>query len=158
MFKLPGRSRRFGVGKQVGSVVYVHRLYECHLPGEVVRSGKRSLSAGFRYDVVRYDWSRNRISFIRVPDFDHAPEPRIHDIVSVEGGVVTSRTLGGRVLYHHKWLFVADDYSGFDVAESRLRSITWLSLPGIDRRRVGQRDYWQGHVIPQLANANDTCH
>ena len=35
-------------------------------------------------------------------------------------------------IYHHKWLFVADDYDGFDVEESKARSGAWLCQTSIN--------------------------
>ena len=53
-------------------------------------------------------------------------------------------------IYHHKWLFVDDDYPGFDVAQGKLRSAAWLALPDVDKSRIGRRSYWQTHVVPRL--------
>jgi len=53
-------------------------------------------------------------------------------------------------IYHHKWLFVADDYGGFDVDESKRRSLAWMSLPDIDKSRIGRKSYWEDHVLPRL--------
>jgi hypothetical protein len=45
MISLPKRSRRFGIGKEIGGAVYLHRDYE-HLLGEpVVRAQDRLLRA-----------------------------------------------------------------------------------------------------------------
>jgi len=35
--------------------------------------------------------------------------------------------VGDPLIYHDKWLFVADDYAGFDVAASKRRSAAWLA-------------------------------
>ena len=45
-------------------------------------------------------------------------------------------------IYHHKWLFVTDDYPGFDVEESKNRSRKWVSLPNIDYSRIGYKKFW----------------
>jgi hypothetical protein len=51
---------------------------------------------------------------------------------------------------HHKRLFVADDYDGFDVEASKQRSRKWLALDGIDFRRIGKKSFWEQSVVPRL--------
>jgi hypothetical protein len=53
-------------------------------------------------------------------------------------------------VYHHKWLFVADDYTGFDVRESKARSRAWMQLADVDRSRIGKKSYWREKVVPRL--------
>jgi len=53
-------------------------------------------------------------------------------------------------IYHHKWLFVANDYTGFSVGESRNRSIAWMGLENVDKSRIGRKGYWIEHVAPLL--------
>jgi len=53
-------------------------------------------------------------------------------------------------IYHHKWLFVADDYQGFDVVASKTRSEQWIALGDVDRSRIGRKSYWEERVVPQL--------
>ena len=53
-------------------------------------------------------------------------------------------------IYHHKWLFVAEDYSGFDVSASRVRSQCWVALTGIDRSKIGRKSYWEQYVVARL--------
>jgi hypothetical protein len=60
-------------------------------------------------------------------------------------------------IYHHKWLFVADDYDGFDVEESKARSDAWLALPEVDKSRIGRACYWHTHVVPRLDEQAATC-
>ena len=49
---LPTRSRRYGVGKEIGGAVYVHRQYEDRL-GPTVIWAKRLIPADYAYDVVK---------------------------------------------------------------------------------------------------------
>ena len=57
-------------------------------------------------------------------------------------------------IYHHKWLFVRDDYDGFDVAESRTRSERIMMLEGVDHSRIGKRQYWIDNVLPMLVGSS----
>ena len=62
-------------------------------------------------------------------------------------------TPGGLVIYHHKWMFVDDDYNGFDIQESKRRSSLWRDAidkyaeqNNIKKRtissRIGKQNYW----------------
>jgi len=153
---LPTRSRRYGVGKEISGSVYVHRHYEERL-GPTVLLAKRWLPADYNYDVVKYNRRTEAVSFIQCPQFDVEPEPTIGCVVTVwADGTVRQRTIAtDPLIYHHKWLFVADDYGGFDVEASRRRSIAWLSVESVDKSRIGRRSYWQKHVVPQIENHPD---
>ena len=150
--RLPKRSRRYDVGKEIGGAVYLHRQYE-QLLGRRVEEAKRHLPPEFEYTVVKYHLDTAAVSFIHSPDFDESPEPTVGDswVVDPQGGARLRRQLADPYIYHHKWLFVADDYSGFDVAESMARSLAWMSLPNVDRTRIGRQGYWHRVVLPRLA-------
>ncbi len=140
-----------GVGKEIGYAVYVHREYEERL-GATVEWAKRHLPEAYDYNVVKLNQRNDSVSFILCPSFDLDPEPAITAIIVVSADGVTQRrtTPTDPYIYHHKWLFVDDDYRGFDVEESKARSQQWISLGDVDRSRIGRESYWQEHVIPRL--------
>lgn len=150
---LPVRSRRYGIGKEIGSAVYVHRQYEDRL-GQVVAQAKRWLPEGCAYDVVKYNGHTQAVSFIQCSGFDAEPEPSVEAVVIVRAdGTVQRRAVpADPPIYHHKWLFVDDDYVGFDIEESRRRSAAWLALSEVDKSRIGRRSYWDAHVGPRLSD------
>lgn len=149
---LPKRSARFIVGKEIGGAVYLHRQYESLLPG-AVQKAKAALPSTFTYTIVKYAMSDETVSFIRSDDFDESPEPTVGDLYTVkrDGSATFRRKPADPWIYHHKWLFVADDYRGFDVEASRVRSRQWLALGDIDSRRIGKKSFWEKHVVPRLA-------
>lgn len=151
MVKLPKRSTRFGVGKEIGGAVYVHRSYMSALP-EIAAKCLGFLECEMEYTVVKFAEKAKTVSFIQSPDFDLASEPQVGDLVTVtfSGNATRRKRLTDPYIYHHKWLFVRDDYSGFDVDESRRRSLAWLSLDGIDKNRIGRQSYWERHVVPRI--------
>lgn len=148
------RSTRYGVGKEIGGAVYVHRQYQ-HLLGQAVAAAAARLPPGFDYTVVKLQRRTGVVSFIHSPDFDTAPEPTVGEIFTVhpDGKVRMQRQPSDPYIYHHKWLFVADDYPGFDVEASKARSQAWLSLPDVDRSRIGRRSYWTSMVLPRIPSA-----
>ncbi len=154
MSKVPSRSRHFGVGKEVGGCIYVHRAYEHVLPESVLESAKAVLPSEFSYQVVKYNVRRGSLSFVTSPDFDTAPEPTVGEsiLVRVDGSSSCRAPARDPEIYHHKWLMVADDYTGFDVEASKRRSGAWMQLPNVDRRRIGRKRYWQAQVVPRLAD------
>jgi len=153
--ELPTRSRRYGVGKEIGYAVYVHRDYEERL-GATVEWAKRHLPEHYEYSVVKLNQRNDSVSFIQCPGFDSEDEPAITAIVVVSAdGIVQRRTTpSDPYIYHHKWLFVADDYEGFEIMESKARSERWISLSDVDRSRIGRRGFWEQNVLPRLAKEN----
>lgn len=155
MRRLPQRSKKYGVGKYIGGAVYVHRDYADSLPNDVLQLASL-LPVGLRFVVIKYNEINGNVSFIESADFDTADEPEVGDVatVSPEGSVRLRKRLSDPYIYHHKWLFVSDDYVGFDVERSKLRSILWTAFPAIDRRRIGRKSYWEKEVVPLIAAAN----
>lgn len=149
--QLPKRSPRFGIGKEIGGAVYVHRTYESLL-GDVVTNAKAFLPKDFDYTIVKFNYQTSAVSFVQCDDFDSAQEPTVGDIVTVDTvGTIRRRSQPhDPEIYHHKWLFVADDYPGFDVQQSVRRSAAWLRLGGVDRRRIGRKSYWEEQVVSQI--------
>jgi len=147
----------YGIGKEIGGSVYLHRQYE-HLLGLVVLQAKKSIPSGFVYTVVKYNRRTGGVSFIASPDFDYRQEPEVAEIWIVRADQ-NARYWPARAdpyIYHHKWLMVGDDYAGFDVERSKARSRAWLSVASIDKSRIGRASYWQSHVVPLLSdNAMD---
>ena len=151
MAKLPSRCRKYSVGKEIGGALYVHRSYEGLLP-EPVKIAAKNLPTDFDYDVVKFVEKESCVSFVVCPDFDSADEPIVGDIVrlALNGSQQFFRQQADPFIYHHKWLFVMDDYAGFDVRKSKSRSITWLGLHDVDVKRIGRRSFWNDHVVPRL--------
>jgi hypothetical protein len=151
--RLPKRSHRYGVGKEIGGAIYLHRSYE-QLLGEEVLAAKSKLPQDFHYTIVKYQSGRGAVSFIHSPDFDEAPEPVVGAswIVYPDGTAKHYSQAADPFIYHHKWLFVADDYTGFDITESKHRSILWqLLVPPVDTKRIGRKSYWEALVLPRLS-------
>ena len=113
------------VGKLIGGNLYVHKSAENVIDG--LNNFKKRLPKDFTYDIVKFDKKENITSFIKSPDWDTAAEPLATTGVRVPlSGPI--KDLKINQLYHHKWLFVRDDYKGFDSKESIKRSMSWLPL------------------------------
>ena len=127
-------------GKLVRNCVYCHRKYI---------QIKNYPSTG---DIIKINNDTNAISVIECFDFDNEDEPQIRTVWGQNRTINYTRDTGP--LYHHKWMFVADDYAGFNVEESKARSIKINAVltahPEIKRNKIGNKKYWEDNVIPLL--------
>ena len=128
------RCPRFSVGKEIGGDLYVHKDYADEVvPETILKSTQRALESkypDFEYNCIKYDPNTFRISFQEVPNFDTEREPVVGDYVIVEYHPSGSEVLkSGHTnhVFHHKWLWCKNDYTGFDVAEAWNWSKKWLS-------------------------------
>ena len=132
--------------------MYVHRSAEDVLPTAALALGKELLPHDHNYHVVKYNLRTRNLSFVACPTFDTEPEPAVGDsfLVKPDGTVKRRNAAVDPELYHHKWLFVRDDYQGFDVQASKERSRQWMELDQVDRARIGRLSYWKERVLPRL--------
>ena len=145
------REKKYGVGKTIGGFTYVHSNYEDVLP-ERVKEAKEKIPSDFPYNIIKYNNKTSDVYFIHSPDFDIANEPIVGDswFVSNDNKIVKHNKAYSNKLYHHKWLFVKEDYPFFNVELAKSRSETWLSIPGIDKNKIGHKKYWEDIVIPKI--------
>ena len=81
----------------------------------------------FPYNSIMFDSKKDVVRFDEAPDFDTAREPRVGRYVSVDLATGTAKEGKSDFIWHHKWLWVKDDYTGFDVDASREWSRKWAS-------------------------------
>lgn len=146
------RSPRYGVGKQVGNTIYLHKSVEDKLPMELLNKGKNKLPHNFVYDIIKYDEKNGNLTFISSPDWDSSDEPIVGNAFLIRGDGSTRyiKQKSSPQIYHHKWLFVNDDYSGFNVDDSKNRSIEWLKIPNIEFNKIGYKNYWDMNIVPHI--------
>jgi hypothetical protein len=139
---------KYGVGKDIGGEIYLHKNYESVVPDQAALSAAKKKLGSFKYNVLKFDKSGN-FTFFNSPDFDTADEPTAGKYVrvSADGSIKEGET---KSIWHHKWLWVKDDYKGFDVAESIKRSQAWLKIPDVDFSRIGNREFWEKTVASKL--------
>lgn len=120
---------KYGVGKQMGSQVYLHKDYVGDvIPKKVWENALKVLSdadSDFEYNCVMYDTKTGNVRFDEAPDFDESREPIVGDTITVkpDGTVKHGHS---NYIWHHKWLWVKNDYQGFDVNQSKAWSNKWL--------------------------------
>lgn len=124
---------KFGVGKQVGSKVYFHKsVHEKIVPQNIWDKAVKILEytrplKGI--ETVCYDIKKpNIVRFDVCRGFNIYEEPTVEDMIYVDINLErVIKQIYNRQIYHHKWLWVASDYKGFDVKESYEWSKLWLS-------------------------------
>lgn len=121
---------RYGVGKEIGGQIYFHKDYVdkiCPHLYDDARSILEEEYPDFEFNCLMYDKKKpDTLRFDEAPDFDTAREPIPGKMISVN--VTTGECIErySPQIWHHKWLWVMDDYTGFDVEESYEWSKTWL--------------------------------
>jgi hypothetical protein len=139
------------IGKECkGGDIYCHKLYEDQFPADVMAAAKAKLPPDFVYDIVKFNRLTNTVSFMVSSDWDTEPEPSLDGGYTVKQDAPAKPFKGAGWIYHHKWQFVADDYTGFDVEESKKRSLAWYTIEGVDKNRIGQRAFWNANVVPLI--------
>ena len=142
------------VGKKMGDDLYFHKMYvDEYVDLNFYNKLKSFLPEGFQFNIIKYNDKFKTISFINSPDFDRADEPIVGDAIKVreDGTITMTRQKRIPQIYHHKWLFVKDDYKGFDINKSKKRSEEWLQVSDkINMSKIGTLNYWQDVVIPML--------
>ena len=138
------RSSKYGVGKKMMDSIYVHKSSEDVLSQNRFNKVKSILPDVFDYDIVKYNEIKHWFTFTKSKDWDISLEPIVGDAILVkdDGSFKFIKQKNPPQIYHHKWLFVKDDYSGFNVEESKNRSRQWLSIPNIDFNRIGSKKFW----------------
>jgi len=156
-FGLRRTTKLAGIGKSIGGNIYLHRQYEWSLPWTSLARAKMYLSPDFAYDIIKYNTKTGHLSFVECSDFDILDEPSLGFVCLVrpelDNKVKIIKPCG--FIYHHKWQFVTNNYKGFDVIKSKLRSIAWVGLAGVDKSRIGQKEYWETNVVPRIREVDE---
>lgn len=123
----PIKRSKYGVGKEIGGDIYVHGSYALSVIPKDILDFTIEQIGDFKYNCIRYSPKTLSVAFQEVPDFDTAREPVVGDyiVVSRDGSI---RKGHSDYIFHHKWLWVKDDYKGFDVQKSWEWSRKWLNV------------------------------
>ena len=135
------------LGKKMGNNIWFHISYakQFNLNSNTLDDMCSKLK--FKPNIVRIDTKKDLVSLINSPDFDVSKEPFIKEsaLFSNNELLKINNEQENPQIYHHKWMFVDESYSGFDYQEQIQRSITWKSLLGVNKTvssRIGRKKYW----------------
>lgn len=152
----PIKRSKYGVGKDIGGFLYLHKMYVPTLPDEMSRLvsqaeeiANQKYGKPFKYNTVKISKDDDVVTLVQSPDFDTSPEPTVGDFIMVKVGNGLVKFGHSDSIWHHKWLWVLDDYPGFDVEESFRRSEEWLKHD-VDFSRIGNKAYWEKHHASKM--------
>lgn len=135
---------KYGVGKDIGGRIYMHRDYaDSVIPEDVYESAKQALAEAypdFDYNCVEWSEKDGVVRFDEAPGFDTEREPIVGDYVTVNPDGTTKKGHTDYI-WHHKWLWVKDDYKGFNVSDSWNWSKRWLSTISGKTYDVNGKEY-----------------
>ena len=150
VFKRGGKfgGLNFPVGKVIGgNQVYFHKNYIGSQPKEVqdlYNSALDKLPPDHNFNTLMYMKGKgdtpDTIRFDESADFDFAREPTPGKMVAIDAnGNVANRS--SNQIFHHKWMWVGDDYKGFDVNKEYNWSKQWTSK--VDNfSGIGKKENW----------------
>lgn len=137
--------------KKIGGAIYIHRsnvdsLTQIQL--ELVWARLEQLARTDypcnTYEVIKI--KGDTVSFIECEGWDELREPIVGNAYTVksDGSVkFTTKRKNNPLIYHHKWMFVADDYDGFDVEKEKEWSKRWQSVvPKGLSASLGYQEAW----------------
>lgn len=144
--------------KKIGGAIYIHRSNVDALSQEELDKVWDRLSALARseyasalgtYEIIKI--KDDSVSFIDCPDWDEADEPTVGNAYNVDASYnvkLTPMKKNNPQIYHHKWMFVADDYDGFNVEEAKAWSKKWQSIiPAGHGKYYGYKNYWDNLLM-----------
>lgn len=139
----------YGVGKLLlkegYDKLYFHKKYVDQTSGKIkgiYMQACSKMTKPFEYNCLMYDQKRSILRFDEAPDFDTAQEPTPGLTLSFNFKTekFTKFKISDKFIWHHKWLWVGDDYKGFNVNESYKWSKFYISL--IKETPAGTIDMW----------------
>ncbi len=169
---------KHGVGKVLGRNKWVHASALPLLSGDEQALINKALAALKREKGITINFARDviikinpvanggSVTFCHSPDWTVASEPACGQMVGVSyldtpapKFRVTSPA-ADPYIYHHKWMFVADNYRGFSVEQAKRWSETWENHPVVRalaadpsehfRLRIGKQEYWKTKVLAPI--------
>jgi hypothetical protein len=96
------------------------------VPEKILQNALKWIPKGLQYNTIAYNRKLQTVRFDEALNFDSAREPWAGGFLKVfpNGPITVGHT---EAIWHHKWLWVKDDYKGFNVQESYEWSKLWLS-------------------------------
>ena len=137
---------KFGVGKQMGSKVYMHinsrfNIINGDIWSKAVDILKENGLLPDYFMTLCYDIKQPHIvRFDTCEGFCTEREPIVGTMVFVNTETGEIKEKYNPQIYHHKWTFVPEGFLGFDVQKSYNWSQTWLSK--LDESASGYKNKW----------------
>lgn len=150
------RNKKYGVGKQIANDLYFHKKYLDSFDfAPAVKQKISLLPSDFTFNIIRFNLKNKDCSFMDSPDFDSS----FHPIIKASFKINSDNTSNQKIpkitgenppIYHHRWLFVKDDYNGFNVDVDFKYSQLWSQTPNLISNKYGFLRHWEETSIPKI--------
>ena len=103
------------------------------------------------YDVIKIDVTNRNISLIKCFEWNTLPEPwvkstTVYSYCDFKKIRYIEYKTENCPIYHNKWMFVADNYTGFNIQESKNRAkLLETKIPNYKQHKskIGYFSYWK---------------
>jgi hypothetical protein len=132
--------------KNIGGNIYIHYTALHQLPLDIqniIKIALRCIPINYDYQIIKYNRQTRSVSFIKSPDWDMSPEPIVGDCLLVKSDMTMKLIRGRDQIYHHKWMFVDKDYTGFNIEQSKARSKMLEPIIRDNSSRIGYQKFWK---------------
>jgi len=144
--------------KRIGGRIYLHKDY-IHTLGDVMAFEVAVALEKAEEVLGSIDWNTLRIkpdavggasevAFQFSPDFDSADEPEVTRTINVcldgsDWSIVNLRDHSG-FIWHHKWMWVDTNYTGFSHSASKVHSALWKPyVKPEEMPKIGRKKFWE---------------
>lgn len=138
------KSKNRKIGKRIGNCLYIHCNYENLIENQILEKAKEYLK-DHSYTCLKYNKKNGNITFQWSPDFDISDEPIVGKSILVKqnGDITVTNQKKDPQIWHDKWMWVGDDYNGFDIEKSKKRSKLWrLYVLPEEKCKIGTKSFW----------------
>lgn len=150
-----GLKRETPAGRILGTRWQAHASHVKDIVPSVVLANAKRAAEEFCPAILRihnafhFNLADQSLSFDYSPDFDFSDEPVLAASFTVHADG-TSQFIPinmDPIIWPHKWLWVTDEYTGFDVKQSMQRSLWLCSLaPMTEQRKHHRRAAWLNYL------------
>ena len=135
--------------KKVGTSLYVHvsNIGELGEKIEKIVEERKKMIDDFEYHVIKFDTDTENVTFIECEEFDEKHEPMVgKQYLTKKNGEKKIMPSKGQV-YHKKYTFVSENYTGFDIEAEKKRAEKYdeLMKKHEDKRiksKIGYKKKW----------------
>ncbi len=148
------RNKKYGVGKDILGNIYFHKAYINSFDfAEHIKTMIKRLPKNFTFNIVRFNKTNKDASFMNSPDFDSSFYPIVISSIKVnpDNSISPIRNYRNNLaIYHHRWLFVKDNYNKFSVETDFHFCKLWNRVPNLISNKYGHLNHWKNVSIPKI--------
>ena len=157
-----GLKREKPAGRMLGTRWQAHANYTKDVVPTVILANAQRAADEFCpailriHNAIHFNLADQSFSFDYSPDFDHSDEPVLAASFTVhaDGSSQFIPIAMDPIIWPHKWLWVTDEYAGFDIKQSMQRSLWLCSLaPMAEQKKHHRRAAWMNY-LDTLAGGN----